>query len=207
MKSRWNISLLIIILTVIGAVCPQQTTVPNQEVILQFNESEVSNENAQSIINLVKVELQNVGVEYFEVKENEYGKLKITFFSELDVTTLKQILTKKIRSNLDASADDEGEPLSLPFKDTSLAYNLDVYEIENGKDTDSGFNGAVALELNHKPDQFYNPNVFVSNTPLDFQTSNYNLKVSYKANRTIALAIKDALRNIPEVRAGPAYLG
>lgn len=206
MKSRWSISLLIILLTVIGAVCPQQTVVPNQEVILQFNEADVCNNAQSSIIDLVKVELQNVGVEHFEVNENEYGRLKISYYSEVDVATLKQILLNKIRSDL-GDSDDDDAPFSIPTEDISLAYNLDVYEIQKGKNADSGLNGAVALELNHKSDQFFNPNVFVLNNGLDFKSRNYNLKVSYKVNRFIALAITDALRNIPEVRAGPSFLG
>ena len=87
---KWYIGTLVVLLAVLGIIDREQVTLPNQEIVLQFNDVELASEDTQTTIAIVKEELQNVGVHNFQVKENEKGRLKITYYSEADVIVVKR---------------------------------------------------------------------------------------------------------------------
>ncbi|MEW4924950.1 hypothetical protein [Algibacter sp. 2305UL17-15] len=202
MRIKKYISAIVILLALLGIVHQQQSTLPNQEIVLQFKNVDVTSDDAQNAIILVEKELQSIGVHNFQVKENQNGRLKITYYSDADVDAIKRILSKRIRAEL-GNSDDEEEPSDFPFEEHTITYNLDVNEIHNGQDTDSGLEGITLQEFKPEAARFYNPKIVSSALQIHSYKATTISRVAFKVNKTIALAINDPLRNIPESRAGP----
>ncbi|OUR91459.1 hypothetical protein A9Q87_10905 [Flavobacteriales bacterium 34_180_T64] len=204
MKARWYISTLIIILTLCGAVSQQQSALPNQEIVLQFANDHVSSDETQNAIVIVKQQLLAIGVDNIQVRKQEGGKLKITYYSTTDVASIKKILSNNQTSGIDYTSNNQDEKQAEPPLDSnSNGYNLDVYEIQNGNDAlDLG--GKFALELKVENDRFLNSNVFMYTDGIDAEERDRIVKTAYKLNRNIAIAIEKISYIIPEVRAGPS---
>lgn len=202
MSLKKYIGAIVVILTLLGIANQQQVDVHNQEIVLEFNEANVSGVDADVAISILKEELQHLGVKDFRVVENNDGKLKITYYSNTAVSSVKRILLKKIRSKLNTS-DDEDAPFNVPFEDNDVAYNLDVHEIQNGDSTDSRLNGIEVLELKPKTDRLFKPETLASVTTEYSKKEDVNFKVAFNLHKNSLHALQHALQQIPEVRAGP----
>lgn len=206
MKPRWYFCTLIIILTLLG-VCEQQISVPNQEIVLQFTDSEVSAEEAKNTLEIVKEQLQSLGVENIQVQEQETGNIKITYYSDSEVGIIKQSLSQEKKLILDYSPfSQSGQDSNNPSDKNTIGYNLDVHEIQKNHGNNWDLNGTPVQELKLKSNHFFNYNVFASVDEVDVDEQEGVLKVAYKVSKHIALAIDNASRSIPEVRAGPSAI-
>jgi hypothetical protein len=204
MKKRWYISTLVVILTFLGVVCHKQVSLPNQQIVLQFANVNTTTNQAQKTIAVVKKQLQELGVQNIQVAEIENGNLRIRYYSDTDVASVKKIFSKEKNIVLDYSSfNQENNPVKLPANDDSLSYNLDVYEIDNGDYSELGFNGKFLLEPKLKNDRFFNPNVYLSANTISISEKDSIVKVTYKIRRNITIIIDNTLHKIPEVRAGP----
>ncbi|SDS09897.1 hypothetical protein SAMN04515667_1403 [Formosa sp. Hel1_31_208] len=207
MKSRWCISILIIALTVLGSVASkQQVTMPNQEIVLQFVSTNVSINHTQNAITIVKEQLEAAGIENIYVQEKSNGHLTISYYSETDIASIKALLSEDPTTTQLGLVQDDQEH-KIPSEEKSIHYSLDVYEIQQGDDLSSN-DGKLALETKVEHERFSNTNVFTAKTNSDDERElDRTLKVAYKFNNAIAIAIDNRSRNIPEVRAGPRIIG
>ncbi|WNH08005.1 hypothetical protein [Thalassobellus suaedae] len=204
MKKRWYISTLVVILTVLGVVFHEQISVPNQEIVLQFANVDTTTNQAQKTIAIVKKQLQDLGVQNIQVAEIEKGSLRISYYSDTDVASIKKTFSKEKHIILDyAPFSQDKNPVKSPLNDDSFSYNIDVFEIDNGNHSDLGFNGKYVLEPKPKNDRFFNPNVYLSANNIDISEKDSIIKVAYKIRRNITITIDNALHKIPEVRALP----
>ena len=202
MKSKWYISALILILTLFGAISQQQITVPNQEIVLQFTDASITSKDTQNTIAIVKKQLQDIGVSNIQVKETENGKLKITYYSDADVASIKKTFSKEKNLTLDYTFNNQNEePSKRPFDENAISYNLDIYEIQNGNDVEWDLNGTSVVELKSESNRLSNPNIYAFINAVEI-TENIE-KVAYKIHYNIAIAIDNTSHKIPEVRAGP----
>lgn len=201
---RWCLSAIIFILTVCGVVNQQQISVPNQEIVLQFTDVDLTTEQAKNTIATVKKQLKAIGVENIKVKEGENGVLKITYYSNFDVASIQSTLSKERTLTLDYSTLNKNQESSkLPIEDETIAYNLDVYEIHDANDSFSGLDGKVVLEPKPKNDRLYSPTFDVAFNSTNVKGEASLIKVAYRVSQHISLEIEEALHIIPEVRAGP----
>lgn len=204
MNSRRYIGALIIVLTFLGVVYQQQYTLPNQEIILQFTDVKVTSADTQSTIAIVKKQLQNLGADNIQVVETKEGTLKITYYSASNVTNIKRNLSEENKLVIDCNlSNQDNEESSFPKENSSISYNLDVYEIQNGSEADWNLVENNVLELKFDNERFFNPNFFMSAIDINDREKENIVKVAYKIRRNIALAIDNTSHNIPEVRAGP----
>jgi len=161
MKVKLHIGFLILILTFLGVASQQQNSVANQEIVLQFTDIEASSYEAQNTIAIVKLHLQDIGADNIQVKKEENGKLKITYYSDADVASVKETLSKENKLKLHyAYNDDEEKDQKRSSDDGVISCNLDIYEIQNTNDVDLGLDGIV-LEKKSESDRYYDPNVFL----------------------------------------------
>ena len=203
MLKKWYISTFIIILTLLGAVSQQQIVIPNQEIVLQFTDAEVTTEEVKNTIAIVKQQLQDLGVNNIQVKESEHGKLKITYYSDSDVASIKETFSKEDKLKIDFNSRNQNESSNeFPFHENTISYNLDVYEIQDGNDIEWDLNGISVVGFDTKSDRFFDPNSNFYFNQIEVSEDN-SIKHSYKVRKNIALAIDDILHKIPEVRAGP----
>jgi preprotein translocase subunit SecD len=203
MKARMHFSVLVLILTILGVVSQQQVSVPNQEIVLQFTNYEITSNDAQDAIAIVTKQLQDLGANNILVKDFSKGRLKITYYSIADVASIKRILSKEENLELGfTSSNLDDEQPEFPSGKKPSNYDFDVYEIQKGNDTNWNLDGYV-LEFNLENDQIFNPNVYFSINKIDIKETNRIVKISYRVNKNIAIAIDNTSHNIPEVRAGP----
>ncbi|WP_103866413.1 hypothetical protein [Aquimarina sp. I32.4] len=204
MKKKWYFGTLITALALLVAI-QQQALVPNQEIVLEFVDVEVTSLEAQNTIEIVKKQLQSIGVERTRISKGlENGKLTIAYYSEADVEDIKKILSKEHNVALDhvfygETNDENQSPLDKNSKD----YNFDVYEIQKSTDFNSDFNGKYVLEVKQKNGRHFSSTSYSFIAVVDVNHIDRLIKVAQKVNRNIAIAIDTTSRIIPEVRAGP----
>ncbi|MDO5977933.1 hypothetical protein [Flavivirga spongiicola] len=206
MKAKWYFSTLVIALTLLG-VCQKQISVPNQEIVMEFIYDEVTSDEVQDAIAVVKKQLLTLGIDNIQVGKKEDGRLKITYYSDVDVASIKKIFSseeKKLELDYAFSNKDE-EHSKFPSNENKNGYNLDVYEIQNGTDAESDLNGTYIAELKHEYDRFSNPNLYIGK--LNTSEEDRIVKIAYKVRRHIAITIDNMSHNVPDVRAGPAAYG
>ena len=206
MKTRWYFSTFIIILTLFGAISQQQSTVPNQEIVLQFVDVNISSEQAQNTIANVKAQLQVLGADNVQVVEDlTASTLKITYYSDADVSRVKRMLSNEKKVALDFTSQRPDEDHSgFPSEKKTSSYNIDVYDIVNGSDSDSGFGGKHALQRHQEFDRYLNPIVFPFSPPITVSSEDNSFRIVYTVNENIAIAISNTPHKIPEGRAGPS---
>lgn len=200
MQSKGYFSILFLILALIG-ISWEHTSKPNQEVVVQFNNKDVSGDEAQNAITLVKLQLQGIGVENIQVVEEASGRLKITYYSNVDVAVVKSIISdgeKLELSNISLTQNEE----ESPSREDSLSYELNVSELHKNTNSDVDGDGFI-LELKSNHDRYVPPVVYYTESEIDVRGKNSVEKVAYTVHSNMALLIDYGSHNIPEVRAGP----
>ncbi|SFZ89192.1 hypothetical protein SAMN05428642_10124 [Flaviramulus basaltis] len=203
MLKKWYIGTFIIILTLLGIVSQRPAVIANQEIVLQFTDVAVTIDEVKNTIAIVKKQLQDLGVDNIQVKEGELGKLKITYYSDADVTLIKETFSKEKKVEIDFTANHNKNSNQLPLGEDTISYNLDIYEIQDGNDTDWDLNGISVIQFDTKSDRFFDPNPHILFNTIIVSNDNKIVKLTYKVRRNIAITIDDILHKIPEVRAGP----
>ncbi|MGJ8593929.1 MAG: hypothetical protein ACSHXF_15375 [Aquaticitalea sp.] len=201
---KWYIGTLILVLTAFG-IYQNKISSPNQEILVQFGADEVTVEQTQTAIASIKEQLQSFGVEVIQVNQSESGKLKIAYYSSVDVESIKKMLSEDTHLMFDYSEVGRHKD-EFPSDKKSKSLNFDIYELHQSTDGSQGAAGKSVVIVKQDYDRFFNPNLFVPCPLIDDNKSNQFVREAYKVNRTIAIAIDTISRNIPEVRAGPDSL-
>lgn len=202
MNWRWYIPVLIIALTFFG-VGVEQSTLPNQEIIVQFDASSVSTDEAQRAVSEITSQLKAIGVVDVQVSELLDGKLKVTYYSTIDVAVVKNLLYKHNKLQLDETAFNEKDNSSkIPFSSDTNTYKLDVIEIQKDYGSDLGLHG-LPVELKSVKDQYLNQIVSLATDDTNISLKQNFESVAYKNYRNVSLLIDTTSHKIPEVRAGP----
>jgi len=197
MNTKKYFSALILILAFIG-LYKAQPLAPNQQIVLQFANTQAASKEAKNALAIVTEQLQSIGIANIKVEEDEEKQLKITYYSAKDVASIKALLLKH---NLQFDYTSQNEE-KAPKDKKQNSYNLDICEIQNNSDTGSDLSGKYTLEVK-QDDRFHNPNIYTYINKIDTSEKDRIVKVAYKINKNIAIAIDNTSHKIPEVRAGP----
>ena len=201
MKLKWYFSTLIVTVALFfGVVSQHQHAVPNQEIVLQLSGDGYAQDTAEQAISVVTEHLQSIGAENIQVNKDDAGVLKITYYCDSDIASIKRILSEEDALAFDNAASKHKESPSEKHKTT---YNFDVFEIQNGFDIAFNHAGKVAVELKASSHHFSNLNDYPFAAYLTDAIEVPSIKVAYKFYKDIALAIDHNSEKIPEVRAGP----
>lgn len=201
MFTKWLYSVLIFSLTVLGVVSQQQFKVANQEIVLQFQNANLSAQQTEHTIATIKQQLEDLGAKNIKVRAQGFSKLKISYYSSINVTRIKETLLNPTTLKLQDLAINKNTK-RLPFEDTQVSYNIDVFEIQENTSAGWDLDGAITLVLDVKSDRFLSSNS-LSVGSLSYAYQDGITLVAYKIAKDIAIHISDALHTIPEVRAGP----
>ena len=205
MKPKWYLSIFVLIVAFLGAGL-QQFSAPNQEIVLQFEDKEISLVKTENAIANIKKQLQDIGVKKIQVYKGANGVLKISYFSEIDVVSIKKIFSKEKALKLSYSLLDFGEGSSkMPSKNKSNTYQLDVFEIQKSNGNEGDSNGLV-VELLPEHDRYFNPDVYYSTLVYELRFKNKIEKVAYIIYSNRFIEIDNSSYNTPEVRAGPVLI-
>ncbi|MCG2418527.1 hypothetical protein K8089_05785 [Aequorivita sp. F47161] len=202
MNWKWYIPVLIIALAFFG-ISLEQSTLPNQEIVVQFNTKNVSAAEAEQAIANVTSQLKSIGIAHVLVSEIQNGQLKVSYYSSKDVATIKGLFSGQNKLQLAGTDFNERNTSSkIPFSQDSHIYKLDVVTIQKDFGSNLDLQGILVIVKAAK-DQYLKP-VF----SLHASENNFDLKqaialVAYKNYGNISLLINHASYKIPEVRAGP----
>ena len=204
MSKKWYFGILMTTFTLLIAL-QRNAVVPNQEIVLEFETVDITSVEAQNTIAFVKKQLQSIGVQNTRLSQDvEAGKLKITYYSEADVEEIKRIFSQDERIAIDhLQLDPHGNNNDAPSDKDARDYSLNVYEIQKSIDTDTGFNGAVIVEIKHAQHGDSNGYSFHALSASNYNDLDRQIRVTQKIYAAIAFAIDRTTRKIPEVRAGP----
>ncbi|MBO3099780.1 hypothetical protein [Gelidibacter pelagius] len=205
LQPKWFISAALIFIAVLGGVLGQQKSiVPNQEIVVQFANENISLNDAKHTITIVEKELHRIGVSHIQISGQEDGRLVISYYSDTNVEGIKKMLSEQNELALGLFSSEKKEnPLKFPTKKESIAYNLDVYEIQQGQPSNSDLGGKCALELKTKHHRFVNYNFYIPSYVGYPEVNNHTLKANFSFQRYAAITKEYCSHKIPEVRAGP----
>lgn len=204
-QPKWYISAAFIFIAVLGGILgKQQVTLPNQEIVLQFSDAHILFNDAEHTISIVEKELQRIGVTNIHVGDQEKGRLVISYYSDTNVENIKKLLSKKEELALGfVASDKKDKPVDFPFKDQSISYNLNVYELQDGQNSLVNLGGKCAVEFKSGNYRFINPNFYFPSEETLLVDSSQTSKVHIRFQRHLVIAKDYRSHKIPEVRAGP----
>lgn len=201
MNSKWYFSALILLLAVLG-VKMEHNSLSNQEIVVQFNSEEISEDQTQNAIAIVKEQLQGIGVENIQIVEIANGGLKITYYSDLTVAEIKDILSGDELDVDYASGESDEDPSRIHSDFDVKSYELSVYEIQTNSDSELDLEGYLA-EVPLGKERYLDPVDYVTHDGFSVQEKNRSEKVAYALYGN-SVPIRDYHSyEIPEVRAGP----
>ena len=200
---RLNITALLVALAFFGVSLEQSNTDPNQEILVQFNTDSISVLQAQRAVSDIKNQLKAIGVEDVQVSETSDGRLKVTYYSTIDVAVIKSLFFKhnKLRYG-NSPLEGNDVPSKTPIGTDSNTYIVDVVKIQSDFNYDLSLQG-VLVEVKAANDQYVKPKLSLDASSIDIElryTVESDLNSGY---RIISLVEDNANYKIPEVRAGP----
>lgn len=199
MKLKWYICTLVISLSLLTVIKQQHGVVPNQEIVLQFQDELLSDTHTKISITNIKQKLQDIGASSVEVITSENGLFRITYYSKDDVSTIKEkLLDKKLIVLSDADLHKPSEK--------SKKYNFEVYEINNAIDNHWDFDGQLVYQLQVKSDRSFQLDTYKFLSLFNAKNEYSTLKSKCKIYTSIDFIADNTSFNIPEVRAGPSIL-
>jgi preprotein translocase subunit SecD len=205
MKTKLHFGVLVILLAFLGTYL-EQTTVPNQQIVIQFSEENITSYAAENAIEVIQNKLESIGVEHLEIGQTEDGQLKITYYSDTDVAYIQSILSKEEGLKF-AFKSEENKSTNSPENRNIKDYELNISEIQNTNHINWDFERTEVVELNQKSDHSHNLKVNSSADHIDAKQSNKLISVALQVNYSATLEIDNLSYKIPEVRAGPSAEG
>jgi preprotein translocase subunit SecD len=203
MKIRLHFGIAVILLAFLATFL-EKTAVPNQQIIIQFSDANISSQEAESTITIVKEQLKRIGVTNIQIGQNEDGKLRITYYSDAEVERIQNILSNEDRFKL-AYQSRSNPSDDFPENRNLTIYELNISEFHNHSDIDSDFEGIQIVERSQKRDGLDELKVNPTVAHLKVEHRNNLVKVVIQVNHTVHQKIDNMTYKIPEARAGPSY--
>ena len=206
MNFKGYLSTLIIILALFG-INWEPSTMPNQKIVVEFDDGQVSFDEAQNALAEVKQRLELIGVKNIRVVKEADGRLKITYFSDVDVASVKQMLAEGDELFISSITSNDGEkPLQLPSEQDFSGFELNIFEIKKSTKFDLDLAGLLLEPAPETQKDVVPADHFVANEVV-FRTKDKIDKVAFAIYDGKSLRIDNSSYIIPEVRAGPITSG
>ena len=200
---RWYIPILLLALAFFG-VSLEQSTLPNQEIVVEFNTNSVSEVDAKQAISNITNQLRSIGVDDFQISEIRDGKLRVTYYSSKDIAIIKNLFEGQIDFQLGETAFGSKNSSEIPSKEFPNTYKVNVVKIQKDSRLDLGLKG-LPVEVKSATDQYLNPIVSLGVPEANFTFKKCFENVAFKNYRNVSLLIDTTSHKIPEVRAGPLF--
>ncbi len=199
---RWYIAAFTITLTFFG-VSLEHATAPNQEIVLQFDANSISADEAQQTISNITDQLKSLGVAAIRVSEMQDGKLKVTYYSTLDVAVIEALFQTQNELQIGYDAfNDKDNSSKNPFNNDVTTYKLEVVKIQKDYGSDIGLHGLL-VEIKSAKDLYLNQFVSFATAETNFGLKPVVERKIGENNRNVSLPKTKTSYEIPEVRAGP----
>ena len=176
----------------------EQVSMPNQEIILEFVDTDINSQNIEDTVAEVKEKLLKIGVSNININKTQNGTLKISYYSVFHIDNIKEELTKQHKLVLNQKSDQKE-------KGTNFSkYSFDIHELTNETDI-SNSDYKFVFEAKYNSDRFTTYNYFAFVKKTEEHKANQLFKTTYKVNKNNPFAKERTSHKEPEVRAGPKY--
>lgn len=199
-KNNWFLIAFVLVLAVIG-IRLEQSLAPNQEILIQFSNTDVGQNHKQDAIALVTTELAALDIDDLRVEQLTNGTFKVSYYSSVDVIKIKEILSQAaaVVHQKEATPIDQDAP--LPFENDIASYQIDIYKIQDGSDL--GGTSSDLLESKSETTRSTSYKTYASIYKLQIEQKNKKDVTTYKRYSNARTALLNASYIIPESRAGP----
>ena len=201
MKAKWFIGALLFFCLCFGAF-QDKVYEPNQEIVLEFVGVKNHKKNIDNTIFDVKEKLLRAGATNIEVKETKKGALKISYFSVVNASDIKEILSEDDLLGLQNSSKKQQE--NFPFSKSTSSYNLDVYELNTDVELSNLDKNAV-LEIKYDAQRFSTNQNYASLANVQIKEANKVFRTCYTFHKSLSIVKDNKPHCKPEVRAGPIH--
>ncbi len=202
MNWKIYIPIFIVILAFFG-VSLEQSVVPNQEIVVRFEASYLNDEQSENTISEITNQLSAVGAIDIQVSKIKNGTLKFTYYSNVDVSIIKNLFQKEHQLLFENTAfNKNNDSTEIPFNKNQRNYKLEVAKITSDFSSDIGLQG-LPVEVKAAKDQYFSNFISLSLTENTFNfpsVIHFNFQKYYGE---IALPRSTSSYKIPQVRAGP----
>ncbi len=201
MNNKWFLSAAIIVLAFLGISLDKSTAV-NQELVIQFSNLNVSPDDTEEAITLVKRKLEGLNIENITIHKSGRGKYSLAYYSNIDVSIIKKQFSQELEiafEKIDYSA--KGEFPKDPHPTDVKPFQLEIFKIQDA-DGVSSTKGAI-FETKSPNTRFFTPDSFVFPIKYEEDTARDTDEVAYTSYYYLSLEIDKTSYQIPEVRAGP----
>ncbi len=200
MKNWYYFSGLFLVLAFFG-FGSERTAVPNQEIVIQFSDVEVTLEETQDAIAAVKGQLETLAATNIKLQELGNGTLKITYYSTIDISDVRELLLKgrDLANTGSIPTDTESE---FPYHKGETYYEIGIHTLQDGHDL-VGTSSEGFLESKSESIRYFTPTTDVRVQPFFKLKTPTTDSVAYAVYYHIMIAVDESSYKIPEVRAGP----
>ena len=201
MKSKLHVGILIVLITFFVKFLDNPVA-PNQQILIQFSDSDISEVEAKKTVETIQTKLHVIGVDRIQVEQDEKGQLKITYYSTTAVEDIQSILAYSENFRLTYGyADDNSDGTS--DEKNSDHFKLDVSEIRDGNYSKNlDFDGVQIVEHNQKFDRFNHLKKHTSGHQINSRLISEKITVAINSLHE-NLSVDNYSYQSPEVRAGP----
>lgn len=202
MNWKWYIPLLILALVFLGTGI-ERSTLPNQEIVVQFDTYSINADEAQLAVSEITSQLEAIGVTDLHVSKLHHGKLKVSYYSTIDVAVIKNLFYKQNKLQLGGTAFDSKDGASNnPFHSDLSSYRLEVVQIQKDLLPSPGLQG-LPVTLKWAKDQYLKPILSLGSPETTLNLKRSDESTVFKNYRNVLLLIDNPSYIFPEVRAGP----
>lgn len=205
MKIKWYLSTLVLVFIFFG-LFQKQMSAPNQEILVAFNTEEVSIEQSQNAVAAISDQLRAFGIDDILVQKTANGSLKISYHSAISVENIKKTFGRDLLELNISPVHLEKSNRKFPSKNNQKDYNLDVYAIQKTSDNNQS-TGKYVIAVKQDFDRYLNTSFYPNFISVDLSLVNQAKSTLNSFSEVSFNLINDTSYIIPEVRAGPNYLG
>ncbi len=205
MLQKGYITISLILLAILGA-SKDYSQVPNQEILLQFQQDAISASDADQAIATIEQRLASIGVSHVQVIDSGGGLLKILYYSDLESVEIARMLGADNAFALDLTTVPFGKNSSEENEKEKVTYQLNVVELQSDSDAPWHLNGESFQYSNTKFRGDHSVVYAAGRVPI-ITTIISVAEVKEVATAMPYFGYKNLQSLIPEIRAGPRSLG
>lgn len=194
MNAKWYLSTLLFIFTYFG-IFHEEVSVPNQEIVLEFVDSEADQQDIAHTIEDLRKKLLELGVANIKIQETESNALKISYYSDAAIEDIKEALVDHNQLIVDGNSNQKE-------KHSSVEYTLDVYDLTEKNDL-SQRNDKLVFKNGYNFDRSTIDHHYSFAKSVQVSKANQHFKTAFKAYKRNPFVKDYTSHKEPEVRAGP----
>lgn len=203
MSKKWFIWTFVSALALLIAI-QERVDMPNQEIVLHFENGDVNSQEAIAALAAVKDQLEALEVLNIAVsKDSENGILRIQYYSSEKVEVVKSIISHQSELALQHVFYTKDKNESIPSDKESNEYSISIFEIQTATDSGLEFNGAYLPEIKYITEGHLDSHIFKFNNEISLTEPDGFWDTKIKVNTSVVLNLQERSFKIPQVRAGP----